>query len=78
MSIDQSVLDKFEAVVESQRKRIMDMKEQDDFIDYSKLDKLIIGVCGGDGIGPMITGRQGKGRQGGVPRDRRSDHRAPC
>ena len=26
MSIDQSVLDKFEAVVESQRKRIMDMK----------------------------------------------------
>ena len=55
MSIDQSVLDKFEAVVESQRKRIMDMKAQDDFIDYSKLDKLIIGVCGGDGIGPMIT-----------------------
>ena len=44
MSIDQSVLDKFEAVVESQRKRIMDMKAQDDFIDYSKLDKLIIGV----------------------------------
>ena len=87
MSIDQSVLDKFEAVVESQRKRIMDMKAQDDFIDYSKLDKLIIGVCGGDGIGPMITGtaraggsagRQGKGRQGGVPRDRRPDHRAPC
>ena len=35
MSIDQSVLDKFEAVVESQRKRIMDMKAQDDFIDYS-------------------------------------------
>lgn len=54
MSIDQSVLDKFEAVVESQRKRIMDMKAQDDFIDYSKLDKLIIGVCGGDGIGPYI------------------------
>ena len=54
MSIDQSVLDKFEAVVESQRKRIMDMKAQDDFIDYSKLDKLIIGVCGGDGIGPII------------------------
>ena len=55
MSIDQSVLDKFEAVVESQRKRIMEMKAQDDFIDYSKLDKLIIGVCGGDGIGPVIT-----------------------
>ena len=89
MSIDQSVLDKFEAVVESQRKRIMDMKAQDDFIDYSKLDKLIIGVCGGDGIGPMITGMaqhalevlladKVKGRQGRVPCDRRSDHRAPC
>ena len=80
MSIDQSVLDKFEAVVESQRKRIMDMKAQDDFIDYSKLDKLIIGVCGGDGTARAggSAGRQGKGRQGGVPRDRRPDHRAPC
>ena len=56
MSIDQTILDKFEAVVESQLKRIADMKAQDDFIDYSGLDKLIIGVCGGDGIGPMITG----------------------
>ena len=56
MSIDQKILDQFEAVVESQLKRIADMKAQDDFIDYSKLDKLIIGVCGGDGIGPMITG----------------------
>ena len=56
MSIDQKILEQFEAVVKSQRKRIADMKAQDDFIDYSKLDKLIIGVCGGDGIGPMITG----------------------
>ena len=29
MSIDQSVLDKFEAVVESQRKRMMDMDARD-------------------------------------------------
>ena len=42
MSIDQSILDKFEAVVESQLARIADMKAQDDFIDYTKLDKLII------------------------------------
>jgi len=55
MPIDSSVLEQFEAVVESQRKRIADMKAQGDFIDYSTLDKLIIGVCGGDGIGPMIT-----------------------
>ena len=31
------------------------MKQQGDFVDYAKLDKLIIGVCGGDGIGPIIT-----------------------
>jgi isocitrate dehydrogenase (NAD+) len=31
------------------------MKEQKDFIDYSSLDKLIIGTVGGDGIGPAIT-----------------------
>lgn len=56
MPIDSSILEQFEAVVESQRKRIADMKAQGDFLDYSTLDKLIIGVCGGDGIGPMITG----------------------
>ena len=57
MSIDQSILDKFEAVVESQLARIADMKAQDDFINYTKLDKLIIGVCGGDGIGPWRSTR---------------------
>lgn len=46
---------KFTEVVESQLARIERMKAQKDFIDYSKLDKIIIGVCGGDGIGPVIT-----------------------
>ena len=31
MSIDQSILDKFEAVVESQLARIADMKAQDNY-----------------------------------------------
>lgn len=31
------------------------MKEEGDWIDYSKLKPIIIGVCGGDGIGPAIT-----------------------
>jgi isocitrate dehydrogenase (NAD+) len=31
------------------------MKGQGDFIDYKSLDQIIIGVCGGDGIGPAIT-----------------------
>ena len=48
--------EQFEKVIESQLARIQAMKDQGDFIDYSKLDKIIIGVCGGDGIGPMITG----------------------
>ena len=47
--------EKFEKIIEMQKKRIAAMKDQKDFIDYSKLDKLIIGVCGGDGIGPAIT-----------------------
>lgn len=55
MAIDQSLAEKFEKIIESQKKRIEEMKAQGDFVDYSKLDKLIIGVCGGDGIGPMIT-----------------------
>lgn len=47
---------KFEALVRSQLERVQRMKAQKEFIDYSALDKLIIGVCGGDGIGPTITG----------------------
>lgn len=42
-------------LIEQQLERIERMKAQGDFIDYSKLDKIIIGCCGGDGIGPVIT-----------------------
>ena len=45
----------FEKIIDLQLARIEKMKAEDDFIDYAKLDKLIIGVCGGDGIGPAIT-----------------------
>lgn len=51
----QAAADKFAAVLAEQKKRIEKMKEEKDFIDYSKLDKTVIGVCGGDGIGPAIT-----------------------
>lgn len=51
----QAAVDKFAAVLEEQKKRIAKMKEEKDFIDYSKLNKIVIGVCGGDGIGPAIT-----------------------
>lgn len=47
--------EKFEAVIREQLERVERMKAEKDFIDYDSLDKLIIGVCGGDGIGPVIT-----------------------
>ncbi|MBE5742473.1 MAG: isocitrate/isopropylmalate dehydrogenase family protein [Clostridiales bacterium] len=46
---------KFRAILEKQLARVEDMKSQGDFTDYSKLDVIKIGVCGGDGIGPTIT-----------------------
>lgn len=45
----------FETLVNNQKARVAKMKEQGDFIDYKSLDKIIIGVVGGDGIGPAIT-----------------------
>jgi len=45
----------FEALVREQYERSDRIKADKDFIDYDKLDKIIIGVCGGDGIGPIIT-----------------------
>ena len=46
---------KFRAVLEGQLKRVEDMKGQGDFTDYAAIDTIKIGVCGGDGIGPIIT-----------------------
>jgi len=46
---------KFRAILERQLTRVENMKAQGDFVDYEKLDKIRIGVCGGDGIGPVIT-----------------------
>lgn len=51
----QAAAEKFAEVLAQQKKRIEKMKEEKDFIDYDKLDKIVIGVCGGDGIGPAIT-----------------------
>ena len=45
---------KFRKILEEQLVRVEDMKAQGDFLDYGALDKIIIGVCGGDGIGPII------------------------
>lgn len=41
-------------LLREQLERVERLKKEGDWIDYSNLDKLIIGVCGGDGIGPYI------------------------
>ncbi len=45
----------FDKIIELQKRRVQAMKESGGFIDYSKLDVIEIGVCGGDGIGPVIS-----------------------
>ena len=45
----------FEKLIKDQLDRIKMMKSQKDFVDYKSLDTIKIGICGGDGIGPVIT-----------------------
>jgi len=47
--------EKFEALVEEQLKRVEKMKQDKEFLDFQSLDKIKIGIVGGDGIGPSIT-----------------------
>ncbi len=47
--------EKFRKLMAEQLVRVEDMKAQGDFVDYTSLDCLKIGVCGGDGIGPIIS-----------------------
>ena len=47
--------EKFRKLMAAQLQRVEDMKAQGDFVDYTKLDCIKIGVCGGDGIGPIIS-----------------------
>ena len=50
-----AALAKFEQVMRAQLERVERMKADKEFTEFEHLDKLIIGVCGGDGIGPIIT-----------------------
>lgn len=45
----------FGKLLERQFDRIDMMKSTKDFIDFKSLDTIVIGVAGGDGIGPYIT-----------------------
>ena len=45
----------FKEILRKQLVRVEDMKAQGDFVDYGALETIRIGVCGGDGIGPIIS-----------------------
>lgn len=51
----QAAVKKFEELVREQSARSDRIKAEKEFLDFDSLDKIIIGVCGGDGIGPIIT-----------------------
>lgn len=51
----QNAKEKFGALIEAQKKRVAAMRAQGDFVDYAALPQIVIGICGGDGIGPVIT-----------------------
>ena len=48
-------LEHFEKLLDEQLARAERIKATKEFVDYANLDRLIIGVCGGDGIGPYIS-----------------------
>lgn len=48
-------VEKFESLMRSQLERAQRIKQEKEFTDFDSLDKIVIGVCGGDGIGPIIT-----------------------
>ena len=42
-------------MLEQQLERVERLKAEEDWVDYSKVDRIIIGMIGGDGIGPYIA-----------------------
>ena len=46
---------KIREILKEQVERVERISKQTEWIDYSKLDKLVMGVIGGDGIGPIIA-----------------------
>ncbi len=53
----QAAKEKFGRLLEEQLTRVEAMKQQADFVNYKDLEQITVGVCGGDGIGPAITGQ---------------------
>jgi len=53
-AIDDAVA-KFKAILKEQLTRIEIMKQGGDWINLETVSPLVIGICGGDGIGPLIS-----------------------
>jgi len=47
--------EKFAEVLKKQLERVERIKKEEDWINYSEVRPIVIGVAGGDGIGPYIT-----------------------
>jgi isocitrate dehydrogenase (NAD+) len=47
---------KFSSLIQDQLSRVERLKQTAEPVDYAKLDRIIIGICPGDGIGPVICG----------------------
>jgi len=45
----------FGQIIEEQLRRVEEMKKAQDWIDYTQVKPIIIGIIGGDGIGPYIA-----------------------
>lgn len=50
-----AAVEQFRSILEEQIARQRKMEQDKAYTDYKSLDKIIIGVCGGDGIGPIIS-----------------------
>ena len=50
-----SAVEQFRSILTEQIARQRKMESESKVTDYQKLDKIIIGICGGDGIGPIIS-----------------------
>ena len=47
--------EKFQKLLKKQLERAEYLKKNSSVVDFKKSDKIIIGICGGDGIGPIIS-----------------------
>ena len=51
----EAAVEQFRTLLNEQIARERKMEQDKRYTDYKKLDKIIIGICGGDGIGPIIS-----------------------